>query len=54
MENKRKMITKSGYMKGLQCELAFYNWWNKIEESISESAEGRMNDGTEVGNWLKN
>ncbi|MBK7568908.1 MAG: DUF2779 domain-containing protein [Bacteroidetes bacterium] len=43
------MITKSGYMKGLQCELAFYNWWNKIEESISESAEGRMNDGTEVG-----
>lgn len=49
MENKRKYITKSGFMKGTQCELAFYNWWNKIGETHSKGTEVRMEEGTEIG-----
>ena len=49
MNTKRTYITKTGYMKGDQCELAFFNWWNKVEEEYSDAAMGRMEEGNEVG-----
>lgn len=49
MKNTRTYITKTGFMKGEQCELAFFNWWNRIEETYSTAAQGRMDEGTEVG-----
>lgn len=49
MKNTRTYITKTGFMKGEQCELAFFNWWNRIDETYSAAAQGRMDEGTEVG-----
>ncbi|MBP9188545.1 MAG: DUF2779 domain-containing protein [Chitinophagales bacterium] len=49
MANKRSYITKSGYLLGVKCELAFHNWWNKVEAEYSEGAEAVMQAGTDIG-----
>lgn len=49
MKNTRTYITKTGFMKAEQCELAFFNWWNKVDEAYTPAAQGRMDEGTEVG-----
>lgn len=45
----RVYLTKSGFNRGLQCPLAFHNWWNRVPEEYGEAAQARMDEGTEVG-----
>lgn len=45
----RSYITKSGFMKGEQCDLAFYYWWNKTAEINTEAIQFRMDQGTAIG-----